>query len=127
MSTEKLIHNSSDEEDNLISNKETKKDIESFNKLMDKLTDDKDSNPLLPTKTTVEASNEKVDEVAQSGYTLESILFPLILTILSFVVRMYKIGIADRVVWDEAHFGKFGSYYLRHEFTMMFILHWVRC
>jgi len=43
---------------------------------MDKLTDDKDSNPLLPTKTTVEASNEKVDEVAQSGYTLESILFP---------------------------------------------------
>ncbi|KAF0266923.1 hypothetical protein FOG48_04108 [Hanseniaspora uvarum] len=116
MSTEKLIHNSSDEEDNVISNKETKKDIESFNKLMDKLTDDKDSNPLLPTKTTVEASNEKVDEVAQSGYTLESILFPLILTILSFVVRMYKIGIADRVVWDEAHFGKFGSYYLRHEF-----------
>ncbi|GME80072.1 unnamed protein product [Ambrosiozyma monospora] len=47
---------------------------------------------------------------------LESYAAPLLFTALSFFVRMYKIGINDHVVWDEAHFGKFGSYYLRHEF-----------
>lgn len=47
---------------------------------------------------------------------LESFLAPILFTILSFSVRLYKIGINEHVVWDEAHFGKFGSYYLRHEF-----------
>lgn len=47
---------------------------------------------------------------------LESILMPIIFTGLAFFIRMYKIGANDHVVWDEAHFGKFGSYYLRHEF-----------
>lgn len=47
---------------------------------------------------------------------LESIVMPIIFTALAFFTRMYKIGINNHVVWDEAHFGKFGSYYLRHEF-----------
>lgn len=47
---------------------------------------------------------------------LESIVMPIAFTALAFFLRMYKIGINDHVVWDEAHFGKFGSYYLRHEF-----------
>ncbi|ANZ77296.1 BA75_05005T0 [Komagataella pastoris] len=46
----------------------------------------------------------------------EPYVAPIIFTLLSFFTRMYKIGINNHVVWDEAHFGKFGSYYLRHEF-----------
>ncbi|CUS20781.1 LAQU0S01e14510g1_1 [Lachancea quebecensis] len=47
---------------------------------------------------------------------LESIVMPIAFTLLGFFTRMYKIGVNNHVVWDEAHFGKFGSYYLRHEF-----------
>lgn len=115
MSSEKLIHDSSDEEDNLISIEETEKDVKNFNKLMDKLTSEEE-NPLMPTKTSVDPSLQPQSTDSKSSCLYESVWFPIILTILSFVVRMYKIGIADRVVWDEAHFGKFGSYYLRHEF-----------
>lgn len=47
---------------------------------------------------------------------LESWMAPLVFTIIAFVLRVYRISVNDAVVWDEAHFGKFGSYYLRHEF-----------
>ncbi|SCU84749.1 LANO_0C02278g1_1 [Lachancea nothofagi CBS 11611] len=47
---------------------------------------------------------------------LERFVMPVVFTILAFFTRMYKIGVNNHVVWDEAHFGKFGSYYLRHEF-----------
>lgn len=42
---------------------------------------------------------------------------PLIgLTILAFLIRYYKIGEQNHVVWDEAHFAKFGSFYNKHTF-----------
>lgn len=47
---------------------------------------------------------------------LESYIMPIIFTILAFYIRMYKIGVNKHVVWDEAHFGSFGSQYLKHEF-----------
>ncbi|GAD97340.1 hypothetical protein CIMG_02550, partial [Paecilomyces variotii No. 5] len=46
----------------------------------------------------------------------EFILAPLIFTALSFFTRMWRIGRSNIVTWDEAHFGKFGSHYLKREF-----------
>ncbi|PLW41557.1 hypothetical protein PCASD_09993 [Puccinia coronata f. sp. avenae] len=40
----------------------------------------------------------------------------LIYTILSLATRLYKIGRVNTVIWDEAHFGKFGAYYLNQTF-----------
>ncbi|POY73479.1 hypothetical protein BMF94_3416 [Rhodotorula taiwanensis] len=42
---------------------------------------------------------------------------PLIIyTILALFTRLYRIGASNTVVWDEAHFGKFGAYYLNRTF-----------
>ena len=41
---------------------------------------------------------------------------PIIYTLLSCWTRFYRIGKSNIVVWDEAHFGKFGSHYLKQEF-----------
>lgn len=41
---------------------------------------------------------------------------PIIYTLLSCWTRFYGIGRANYVVWDEAHFGKFGSYYIKRQF-----------
>lgn len=41
---------------------------------------------------------------------------PIIYTLLSCWTRFHKIGASNLVVWDEAHFGKFGSHYLKREF-----------
>ena len=59
---------------------------------------------------------DEAKETAESLKQVESILAPIVFTALSFFVRFYRISVNDHVVWDEAHFGKFGSYYLRHEF-----------
>lgn len=45
-----------------------------------------------------------------------NIISPLILTVLSACVRLYRIDASSQVLWDEAHFGKFGSYYLQREY-----------
>ncbi|ODV74499.1 dolichyl-phosphate-mannose-protein mannosyltransferase PMT2 [Cyberlindnera jadinii NRRL Y-1542] len=58
----------------------------------------------------------EVDELKSSLAKAEAIVMPILFTILGFITRCYKIGANKNVVWDEAHFGKFGSYYLRHEF-----------
>ncbi|KAF7793201.1 hypothetical protein EIP86_004310 [Pleurotus ostreatoroseus] len=41
---------------------------------------------------------------------------PIIYTLLSCWTRFHRIGHSPIVVWDEAHFGKFGSHYLKREF-----------
>ncbi|KFY39748.1 hypothetical protein V494_03866 [Pseudogymnoascus sp. VKM F-4513 (FW-928)] len=46
----------------------------------------------------------------------EFIIAPVLFTFLAFFTRLYKIGLSPIVTWDEAHFGKFGSHYLKREF-----------
>ncbi|KAH7320913.1 Dolichyl-phosphate-mannose-protein mannosyltransferase-domain-containing protein [Stachybotrys elegans] len=46
----------------------------------------------------------------------EFVIAPLVFTLLAILTRLYKIGISNIVTWDEAHFGKFGSYYIKHEY-----------
>lgn len=70
----------------------------------------------------IDATAEKLaqlddsSELCASLAKLEQIVAPIFFTAISFFVRFYRISVNDAVVWDEAHFGKFGSYYLRHEF-----------
>ncbi|KAK9471426.1 Dolichyl-phosphate-mannose--protein mannosyltransferase-like protein 2 [Dipodascopsis tothii] len=47
---------------------------------------------------------------------IEKVLAPAVFTLLAFGSRMYRIGASDIVTWDEAHFGKFGSQYIKQEF-----------
>ncbi|KAI8092816.1 Dolichyl-phosphate-mannose-protein mannosyltransferase-domain-containing protein [Halteromyces radiatus] len=44
------------------------------------------------------------------------VIIPTVLTILSFWTRFRLISLSQIVVWDEAHFGKFGSHYIKHDF-----------
>ncbi|KAI8865346.1 hypothetical protein GQ42DRAFT_129605, partial [Ramicandelaber brevisporus] len=44
------------------------------------------------------------------------IVVPVVLTILACVTHLYKLGWNTAVCWDEAHFGKFGAYYIRGTF-----------
>jgi dolichyl-phosphate-mannose-protein mannosyltransferase len=46
----------------------------------------------------------------------EWLIAPLVFTALAFFTRLYKIGLSNIVTWDEAHFGKFGSHYIKQEF-----------
>ncbi|KAK8847542.1 hypothetical protein IAR55_005400 [Kwoniella newhampshirensis] len=39
-----------------------------------------------------------------------------IYTLLSIITRYWRIGAANYVVWDEAHFGKFGTHYINRDF-----------
>ncbi|KAJ2158913.1 Protein O-mannosyltransferase 2 [Coemansia sp. RSA 552] len=46
----------------------------------------------------------------------QELFAPLALVLLSAFTRLYRIGRANRVIWDEAHFGKFGAHYVNRTF-----------
>ncbi|KAH8798445.1 glycosyltransferase family 39 protein [Flagelloscypha sp. PMI_526] len=43
-------------------------------------------------------------------------IVPVLYTLAACWTRFHRIGAANLVVWDEAHFGKFGTHYLKREF-----------
>lgn len=47
---------------------------------------------------------------------LHQYLAPFLITLVSFYLRHYEIGSNNSVIWDEAHFAKFGSFYNKHTF-----------
>jgi dolichyl-phosphate-mannose-protein mannosyltransferase len=57
-------------------------------------------------------TNEKTSEDAELGF---SVAF-YVMTLLTVVTRLWGIGHPSQVVFDEVHFGKFASYYLRREY-----------
>ncbi|KAJ2232564.1 Protein O-mannosyltransferase 2 [Coemansia sp. RSA 1722] len=50
------------------------------------------------------------------GVSEQTVLIAL--TLIAAFTKLYRIGRRDNVSWDEAHFGKFGAYYLNRTFYM---------
>ncbi|KAH3899250.1 probable Dolichyl-phosphate-mannose--protein mannosyltransferase 6 [Saccharomycodes ludwigii] len=66
---------------------------------------------------------EKRDEIPENRSVKRNVLIkirdivaPLLITFLSFYLRFDGIAKSRKVVWDEAHFGKFGAHYIKHDF-----------
>ncbi|ETI24608.1 hypothetical protein G647_03977 [Cladophialophora carrionii CBS 160.54] len=68
-----------------------------------------------------EAEDTKKLQKAQTGFIQfldewEFLIAPIIFTAFALFTRLWRIGLSPIVTWDEAHFGKFGSHYLKREF-----------
>ncbi|ORY05207.1 glycosyltransferase family 39 protein [Basidiobolus meristosporus CBS 931.73] len=62
------------------------------------------------------AEESKFKQTGSSSTKRNSCIVLAVLTVLAFATRFYKIHEPNEVVFDEVHFGKFGSYYLRREY-----------
>lgn len=71
----------------------------------------------LKTENSIHEKKSDINETSLKFFTcFENFILPIVLTLLGLIVRVYKISVNNTVVWDEAHFGKFGSYYLQNRF-----------
>ncbi|KHJ32701.1 putative dolichyl-phosphate-mannose-protein mannosyltransferase [Erysiphe necator] len=79
--------------------------------------------PKYETVTDINHKDDKQRRITKSSRSIwkyldewEFLIAPVVLTFLAFFTRLYKIGLSPIVTWDEAHFGKFGSHYIKREF-----------
>lgn len=77
--------------------------------------DFKDQKPILSSKDVVKRP-VKMGQKSFFNAKLASFIMITILSIIGFALRVYKIGENNHVIWDEAHFAKFGSFYNKHTF-----------
>ncbi|KAJ9064255.1 Protein O-mannosyltransferase 2, variant 3 [Entomophthora muscae] len=72
---------------------------------------------LKPGHQFIENENKRSGNKYLEYYKKNQILLNLVLLVsLSMFTRYYHIGRANKPIWDEVHFGKFGSHYLRGTF-----------
>ncbi|KIV98573.1 uncharacterized protein PV09_09637 [Verruconis gallopava] len=70
----------------------------------------------LSDQSVADERKEKKQSILDLVAEWEWLYAPVLFTLLAFFTRNYKIGLSPIVTWDEAHFGKFGSHYLKREF-----------
>lgn len=71
---------------------------------------------LTSSSTTTSSSSPTSTVTSRNRHRTPRILWFLGLTIASLITRFAYLHRPDQVVFDEVHFGKFGSFYLRREF-----------
>ncbi|TID30761.1 hypothetical protein CANINC_000677 [Pichia inconspicua] len=71
-------------------------------------------------RKSVDKGKKKIKSKTYEKLTLLKVvnhyIAPIMFTILSFYIRHNDIGVNKTVIWDEAHFAKFGSFYNKHTF-----------
>jgi len=72
--------------------------------------------PLIQDEDDKKAKIASAAEAKAKAETRKQIIIISIITILSLFSRYYKISEAKLVIWDEAHFGSFGSEYIKRTF-----------
>lgn len=70
---------------------------------------------LYPTNAQEVVSAEKAAQPAPNLWSRADVLLTIALLVATFFLRTYRIGKPGDVVFDEVHFGKYASYYLRRE------------
>ncbi|ODV82692.1 glycosyltransferase family 39 protein [[Candida] arabinofermentans NRRL YB-2248] len=97
--------NMEDDDDNLLEKSSSIDKVQEDNKSID---DDDD--------VSINYNHSKIRKTLQFIKSIEPYISTIIFTLIAFKIREFGIELNNKVVWDEAHFAKFGSYYLKHEF-----------
>jgi len=72
--------------------------------------------PLIQEEDDKNVKEAKAKAAKAKAETIKQIVIVLVITAISMFSRYYKISKAKIVIWDEAHFGSFGSEYIKHTF-----------
>ncbi|SPO03826.1 probable dolichyl-phosphate-mannose--protein mannosyltransferase [Cephalotrichum gorgonifer] len=74
--------------------------------------------PGVPSKPEIDNKKlaKKEPSILQVLDNWEPVIAPILFTLVAAFTRLWKIGASNIVTWDEAHFGKFGSHYIKHDY-----------